>query len=200
MRRALTLSAVLLLAGCASGPSQRAAGPQPDEGEPVVPPAARIAYERAVSMMSAGELVDAELGFQAFLLEYPDYPGAHVNLAILFAARGDDLAAEASLQDALAIDPDHPAALNQLGMLYRRQGKFAEAEAAYNKAIEARPDYALAQYNLGVLNDLYLQRLEQALVHYERYQELTGEDPQVAKWIADLKRRIGTQRTANVTE
>ena len=86
-------------------------------------------------------------------------------------------------------------------MLLRRQGKFGEAEAAYLKAVTASPDYALAHYNLGVLYELYLQRLDAALQHYERYQAVTGEDKQVAKWIADLKRRLGnTQRTANVTE
>ena len=86
-------------------------------------------------------------------------------------------------------------------MLLRRQGKFRDAEAAYLKAVTARPDYALAHYNLGVLNELYLQRLDNALVHYEKYQSLTGEDKQVEKWITDLKRRLAaSQRTANVTE
>ena len=95
---------------------------------------------------------------------------------------------------------EHPVALNQLGMLLRRQGKFLEAESAYLKAVTASPGYALAHYNLGVLNDLYLQRLDAALRHYERYQALAGEDHQVTKWIVDLKRRIGVaQRTANVT-
>jgi hypothetical protein len=59
----------------------------------------------------------------------------------------------------------------------------------------------LAHYNLGVLNELYLQRLDDALMHFEKYQELGGEDEQVGKWIADLKRRLAAgQRTANVTE
>ena len=99
------------------------------------------------------------------------------------------------------IDPEHAQALNQLGMTLRRQGKFEAAESAYLKAIEASPDYALAHYNLGVLNDLYLRRYDQALVHYERYQALAGEDEQVSRWIADLKRRVdANQRTANVTE
>jgi tetratricopeptide (TPR) repeat protein len=101
----------------------------------------------------------------------------------------------------LIIDPEHPAALNQLGMLLRRQGKFRDAESAYTRAVTADPDYALAHYNLGVLNELYLQQLDLALQHFERYVELGGDDDQVTKWIADLKRRItSTQRTANVTE
>ena len=196
---ALLASGALVLAGCATGPGSnqtRGAGETRD-----VPSRAQTSYEQAVASMAAGDSIDAELRFQEFLLQYPDFPGAHVNLAIIFAGRGDDQAAEGSLTDALILDPEHPVALNQLGMLLRRQGKFSEAEAAYMKAVTVSPDYALAHYNLGVLNDLYLQRLDAALQHYERYQEIAGEDNQVTKWIVDLKRRIGTaQRTANVTE
>jgi tetratricopeptide (TPR) repeat protein len=86
-------------------------------------------------------------------------------------------------------------------MLLRRNGNFLEAEAAYLKAVTVSPDYALAHYNLGVLNELYLQRLEAALQHFETYQSLVGEDKQVEKWIADLKRRVAAiQRTADVAE
>jgi Flp pilus assembly protein TadD len=101
----------------------------------------------------------------------------------------------------LALKPDHPAALNQMGMLLRRNGKFLEAEAAYLKAVTVSPEYALAHYNLGVLNELYLQRLETALQHFEIYQSLVGEDNQVAKWIKDLTRRVAAnQRTANAAD
>lgn len=208
MRILATAALLLVLAGCASGPqpaknaagnSASASGLPLEERE--IPPNALTLYEQAVASMASGDSIDAELRFQEFLLQYPDYPGAHVNLAIIFASRGDLQAAENSLTDALIVDPAHAAALNQLGMLLRRQGKFVEAESAYTRAIQANPDYALAHYNLGVLNDLYLQRLDVALEHYERYQELAGDNQQVTKWIADLKRRISaTQRTANVTE
>ena len=95
-RAALTLLAVLVLAGCAGGPRPAADRPEtatgPD-GEPVetrvVPPKALTLYEQAVASMAAGDTIDAELRLQEFLLQYPDYPGAHVNLAIIFAGRGD---------------------------------------------------------------------------------------------------------------
>jgi tetratricopeptide (TPR) repeat protein len=197
----VVLAVIALGAGCASGPKpeRQAAGGQAGELREV-PPQAQTLYEQAVASMAAGDAIDAELRFQEFLLQYPNYPGAHVNLAIIFADRGDLQAAEMSLTDALIIDPDYAPALNQLGLLERRRGDFDAAEAAYLKAISADPDYALALYNLGVLNDLYLQRLDEALVYYERYQSLAGEDKQVSRWIADLKRRIPSQRTANVTE
>ena len=200
------LLALLAISGCASGPAPTGAqGEVGPDGQAVemqaVPPEALTMYEQAVASLGAGDTIDAELRFQEFLLQYPEYPGAHVNLAIIFAARDDLQAAENSLTDALIIDPEHPAALNQLGMLLRRQGKFEEAGSAYMKAVTADPDYALAHYNLGVLNDLYLRRLDTALMHYERYQALAGEDRQVTGWIADLKRRINAeQRAANVTE
>lgn len=203
-------AAMLLLAACASTPepsaSDSVANTRTESNGRIVtyreiPPAAQTLYEQAIATMASGDTIDAELRFQSFLLQYPDYPGAYVNLAIIFGDRGDDSAAEGSLTDALIIDPQYPPALNQLGILLRRQGKFNEADAAYRRAIAASPDYALAHYNLGVLNDLYLKRLDVALQHYERYQELVGEDELVTRWIADIKRRLGSnQRTANVTE
>ena len=201
-RRIATVLASLWLASCASAPDGPATTPVTEQGAvSQVPAAAQTLYEQAVAVMAAGDDIDAQLRFADFLLRYPDYPGAHVNLAILQARSGDDLLAEASIQAALKLDASYAPALNQLGMLRRRQGRFDEAEDAYLRAVEAQPDYALAHYNLGVLNELYLQRLEAALMHFERYQSLNGADEQVEKWIADLKRRLeSNQRTANVTE
>ena len=203
-RRCLLAMAMCLslLAGCGSMPadSEQGDGNESADGR-VIPPNVQTLYEQAVASMAAGDDMDASLRFQEFLLQYPDYSGAHVNLAIIHARNGDDTAAEASITDALILDPLQPQALNQLGMLLRRQGKFSAAENAYLKAVTADPEYALAHYNLGVLNDLYLQRLDAALQHYERYQEIAGEDKLVMRWIADLKRRVtATQRSANVTE
>lgn len=196
----LALLAVLAVAGCAGpGPVRDEAGTTAAAGEPVtgaavvrdIPPEALTQFEQATAVMAAGDLVDAELRLKEFVLLYPDYPGAWTNLAIIHVASGNDEAARAALDTALQLDPNYPVALNQLGMLLRRNGNFLEAEAAYMKAVTVSPDYALAHYNLGVLNELYLQRLEPALEHFETYQSLVGEDKQVEKWISDLQRRVG---------
>jgi tetratricopeptide (TPR) repeat protein len=203
--------ALVILAACGGGPEIA-----PDKGARVVkptdaavageagseiPPQVRTLFEQAAAAMAGGDFVDAELRFKEFLLQYPGYPGAHVNLAIIHANNQDDTATRASVDAALALNPNHPAALNQLGMLLRRNGKFIEAEAAYLKAVTVSAEYALAHYNLGVLYELYLQRLDKALQHFETYQSLVGEDKQVAKWITDLKRRVArNQRSANVAE
>jgi tetratricopeptide (TPR) repeat protein len=207
--RLILLGLALVVSACASngpgtddsgrGLAEQSAAGDPGTGE--VPPEALTMYEQAVAVMASGELLDAELRFKEFLLQYPGYPGAYVNLAIIHVNTGNDEGARAAVDAALALDPDHAPALNQLGMLLRRNGEFLEAEAAYLKAVTASPDYALAHYNLGVLNELYLQRLDSALQHFERYQELAGEDERVEKWITDLQRRVpAVQPTANITE
>ena len=194
----LLLAVCAALSGCAS--TSPPAGAAADPARPV-PADVRTTYEQAVAVMAAGDLTEAELRFDAFLIEHPGYPGAHVNLAIVQAEQGDDAAAEASILAALELDPSHPAALNQLGMLRRRQGRFEEAENAYLKAVTADPGYALAHYNLGVLYELYLQRLEPALHHFETFQDLGSKDEQVARWIVDLRRRVAaSQRTASAME
>ena len=205
--------AMLVVTGCASSggsaPAERgsqASGTRVGQQaaavqHPEVPAEAQTLFEQAVAVMASGDFVEAELRLKEFLLQYPAYPGAHVNLAIIHGQNGNEKAAQASVDAALALDPNHPAALNQQGMLLRRNGKFIEAEAAYMKAVTASPDYALAHYNLGVLNELYLQRLDVALQHFEIYQQLVGGDKQVEKWISDLTRRVAaSQRTANVAE
>ena len=209
--RLLLPAIILVVAGCASSGSKTADSRQPESVAaeqggvgrvlPEIPPQALTMFERAISIMASGDFVDAELRLKEFLLLYPAYPGAHVNLAIIHSQNGNDQAAQDSVDRALALDPAHAAALNQQGMLLRRNGKFLEAEAAYLKAVTSSPDYALAHYNLGVLNELYLQRLDVALQHFETYRQIVGSDKQVEKWIVDLTRRVAAnQRTANVAE
>ena len=196
------LAAVLALSGCAStGTTSAAKSTARTTATGDVPAQALTLFEQAAAVMASGDYEDAELRFKEFLRRYPDYPGGHVNLAIIHISNGDEVAAQADLDAALALNPKYPAALNQQGMLFRRNGNFVEAEAAYLKAVTASPDYALAHYNLGVLNELYLQRLDNALRHFEQYQLLVGDDKQVEKWIVDLRRRVAAnQRTASVAE
>ena len=205
---------VAALAGCASGPpvatspaaqadvTETASGTDAVAAPTIdVPNDARVSFERALAAMRSGDVTEAELELEQLILEHPDFAGPRVNLAIIYMDSGRDEAAQAALERALALNPTHAEAHNQLGILMRRQGKFAEAEQAYGDALAIAPDYALAHYNLGVLLDLYLQRPEEALPHYERYQTLAGEDERVKKWIIDLRRRLGiTEPTTRIAQ
>ena len=106
-------------------------------------------FEQATAVMASGDYLDAELRFKEFLLRYPDFPGAHTNLAIIHANNGNDAAAQASIDAALGVDPNFAPALNQQGMLFRKTGNFIEAEAAYLKAVTASPELRLGTLQSG---------------------------------------------------
>jgi tetratricopeptide (TPR) repeat protein len=166
-----------------------------------VPEAAAAGYGRAIAAMRAQNWVEAELELEQLVLEYPEYPGPHVNLALVYLNDGRRDDARKEIELALGVDPGHAAANTQLGILLREDGKFEAAEAAYRRALETDPDHALAHYNLGVLLDIYLRRTAEALEHYEAYQaSLAQPDETVGRWIIDLRRRAGNGSGARVAQ
>lgn len=134
--------------------------------------------------------------------------GAPVEIAALFSsaetALGTDRAVDAAaqLEQALAADPGHAPGWNRLGIAYRRTGRFAEAQLAYERAIALDPAFVDPERNLAILLDLYLDRPEAALAHYERCELLGGgADGDVSGWLAELRSRLDRRpRTAEVHE
>lgn len=193
---AAAVLAALLAAGCASTPSapdadEPAAQTKESPKRPPVSPEAEAAFQRGLALLDQGQASDAAAVFLPLSEQQPDLPGPLVNLAIAYIHLDRQQEAEAALQQALESVPDHPEALNQLAILYRQSGRFEEAEAAYQRLLAAHPEYRFAHLNLGILCDLYLQRPDCALSHYQRYQELGPKpDPEVANWILDLERRL----------
>jgi hypothetical protein len=52
-----------------------------------------------------------------------------------------------------------------------------------------------------VLLDIYLRRTAEALEHYESYQStLAQPNETVARWIIDLRRRVGNGEAARVAQ
>jgi len=166
-----------------------------------VPEAATASYQRALAALRAKNFVEAELELEQLVLEHPEYPGPHVNLALVYLNDGRRDDARKEIELALGVDPGHAAANTQLGILLREDGKFEAAEAAYRRALETDPDHSLAHYNLGVLLDIYLRRTAEALEHYEAYQaSLAQPDETVGRWIIDLRRRAGNGTGARVAQ
>jgi TolA-binding protein len=163
-----------------------------------LPPKALPLFEQSVANLKAGNGAGAEAGFKALQKDYPDLPGAGVNLALAYRLLNYPADEEKTLRAAAEKAPRFAPAQHQLGLWLRRHGRFAEADQAYAKALAADPQYAAAHYDRGVLNDLYLQKPQQALAEYEQYQSLLAEpDPQVARWITDLRRRSGAPAAAS---
>jgi tetratricopeptide (TPR) repeat protein len=144
--------------------------------------------------------VQAEALLTALVREYPALDGPRLNLAILYSISGREGEAMAELRTVLERDPQDAVAWNQMGILYRHAGDFPAADAAYLEALEAAPGYALTYRNRGVLLDLYLGRAQEALDHYERYLELSGADPEVEKWVAELELRLDLPAEPRVAE
>jgi tetratricopeptide (TPR) repeat protein len=194
---ALVLIALLQLGGCASWtPTQdetaagKPAAVKPAKAEPAINPESRRLYEQALAALQAGRTPEAERGLLAVASREPALAGPHANLGLLYARTNRATQAIASLQQAIRLNPERAAYHNELGLLYRREGKFDQARDSYAKALEADPNYANAHLNIGILYDLYLQDLEKAMQHYQRYRELApSEAATVAKWLVDLQQR-----------
>ncbi len=170
--------------------------------EAPLPPEAVQQFDRAVTLMSSGDLAAAEKEFRSLAAAYPTYSGPLLNLGILHAKAGKLEEAEKAINDAIARNGTNAAAYNQLGIVYRKLGRFKDADEAYTRAVQIDPSYALAYLNLGVLCDLYLQEPERALEAYERYLSLASSpDAKVNAWVTELKKRIGSEpRSASTAE
>jgi tetratricopeptide (TPR) repeat protein len=191
----------VLLAGCAGQVVKQ--GDVQSQALPAellaAPPAVQRDYQAALEQMAQQNDTAAASQFEEFVARHPGYPGAYINLAIIYDGQNRTEEALGLLDQALAADPGSVYALNRLALIKRRQGQFSAAEAAWLRATQADPQYAYAWYNLGVLYDLYLQDLPAALDYYKRYQQLSDaadQDLMVSRWIEDLERRIGTPAQA----
>src|SRR5687767_10170847 len=111
--RALLASTLLglLLSGCGSAPTgsdakqEKAAAEGATAAvpaEPVLPPEAVQQFDRAVTLMSSGDLAAAEQGLRSLAAAYPSYSGPLLNLGILHAKAGKLDEAEQAIREAIA--------------------------------------------------------------------------------------------------
>jgi len=177
------------LAACSTSPENKTASA---DGKPPikVSPQANAAYERALGALKSGREQEAEQLLTQVTKQYPQLSGGFTNLGLLYLREKKFPQAASALRQATTVNPKNAVGFNHLGVALRHEGKFEESKQAYLEALRLKSDYALAHLNLGILFDIYLQDLPQALIHYQRYKELNGEDKLVDKWIIDLQRRV----------
>jgi Flp pilus assembly protein TadD len=163
---------------------------------PPPPPRALADFSRAVQLVKSGKDEEAELEFQQIATLYPNYPGALVNLGILYRKHGDLAKSDQSLHAAVRRDANDVEGWSELGVTLREEGKFHDAADAYNQAISVNPNFAPAYRNLAIVLDLYLGDTAAALTAMEHYKELAADDKAATGWIADLKQRAGKNGAA----
>ncbi len=200
--RALLLGVALTaLSGCATlGGDPVGAASAATPGAPS--PELQSAYDALLARLQADDPT-ALSDLEKFSTAHPDLAGPLLNLGLVRVRAGDEAAAADYFQRATAVCTQCGPAWNQLGVLGRKQGRFADAEQAYLRAIELQPDYAPAYYNLAVLYELYIPRPDLALQYYERYLQVGGPEDasaDVEKWVADLRRRVGSTGSTARTE
>lgn len=212
------LAALLVLTACSSGPKKAdvpdaeqvpadATTGQPQS--PLLPPGpptpnpylatkpsinrqAQQLFNDAIAAMAKKQWPQAENLLTRLTTQHPNLSGAHLNLGLVYEAKGELDKAEQAFNQAIATNANNLDAYNQLAILKREAGDFAAAEAQYQKALTVWPFHPASHRNLGILYDLYMGKSEQALQHYQAYQQLLPEpDKLVNGWIVDLERRLG---------
>jgi len=177
--------------GSAAAASANGASPAGSAAAVPVTARGKADFDRAIGLMKAGNVTEAELEFKQVALQFPQLSSPYVNLGILYRKAGRLEQSEDALKTAVERNDGSAVAWTELGATQRLRGEFPSAAASYEKAIASDPNFAPAYRNLGVVSDLYLGDPERALTAFERYKELTGEEKPVSGWIAELRARTG---------
>lgn len=201
---ALFVALLCLLGGCAGGGGGLKSSPTRAARTPVpISASLQSDFNKALSLMKKGAYQEAIPMLEAILAENDQLPGAQINLAIAYMnveseGQGSNQReanlkkAEQALSRAVEVNPNDAVAHHQRGLLYRKTGRFSEARKAYERAISIESTYATAHLNLGILCDIYLQQLECAIDHFEKYRALIPEESdKVDLWLSDLRQRAG---------
>ncbi len=124
----------------------------------------------------------------------PDYPEAHVNLAVLLRARGDAAGAGQHYREALRVRPEHPEAHYNYAILLAGRGNAKASLEHLEEALRLRPDYGDAHH--AYANLLGGRGDGLAVEHYEAAQRLRPDDAATHVDYAILLERLGDLEAA----
>lgn len=158
-------------------------------------------FRDAVAAIQAKNWDHAEKVLKPIAEKNPQLSGVHLNLGIVYRGKGDNESAAAAFNRAITANAKNVDAYNQLAVLKREAGDFSAAESLYIKSLAVWPFFPEGHKNLAILYDLYFNKPEQALPHYQAYQQLLpAADKQVDSWVADLERRMNSGKNTDKSE
>jgi tetratricopeptide (TPR) repeat protein len=137
--------------------------------------------------MILGQTGRTDEALEAFRLAAETYPGmasARLNMAKLYAARGELDRAIDECRKSIAMEPYY-AEYDCLGELYARAGRLAEAEQAFREAARMAPEAAEVRYHLGVLLAQMGRRTE-AVAEVKQAMMLDPNDGGIAQYYQRL--------------
>jgi len=182
LRAALSILALLLLAGCVSGGAS----------DPLANRQGRAEAGRAYTQLGLGylqqgltEQAKAPLA-KALALDTGD-ADAHTALALVFQAEGEPALAEAHFKKALASRPGDTRIRNNYGSFLYAQQRFAEAEQMFRlaSADTLYPERSRVYENLG-LTALKLDDRDQAHAYLTKALQLNRRQPRALLEMAEL--------------
>jgi len=200
---------------CEGKAAPRAAGPSPDEFNPLVTlfntgrfaeleiraralagryPASGLVWKLlGASLQMQGKNALAVLQKTVGLM--PNDAEVHFNLGVIQASLGQSSDAVISFRRVLAIKPNYPLAQYLLGNVLWSIGQLEAAVTCYSKAIEHKPEHADAHYNLGnVLRDL--GSFDGAVTSYRRYLMLKPDSASAYNNLGSALRSSGNLEAA----
>ena len=145
-------------------------------------------YKKAIVYLNSGNFEKAKEIFTRFRSERPELAGPYANLAIIALKENNPDDAFKLVTIAVQKNPKLAQALNLLGYLEQQKGDVSSAVKHYKQAIENYENYAIAHYNIALLYDVYLQDIDKAIPHYEKYLKLiNNKDKKTADWLEQIK-------------
>lgn len=160
-----------------------------------------VNFRAAVVAMQQKNWDFAESTLKQLAEKNPKLSGVHLNLGIVYRNKGNTEKAAEAFNFAISANMKNVDAYNQLAVLKREAGDFSAAESLYQKALGIWPFYPEGHKNIAILYDLYLGKPEQALPHYQAYQQLlAAPDKQVESWVADVQRRLNAGKASDKSE
>nr|WP_314617475.1 type IV pilus biogenesis/stability protein PilW [uncultured Pseudomonas sp.] len=182
LRAALSILALMLLAGCVSGGASDPLASRQGRAE-----AGRAYVQLGLGYLQQGltEQAKAPLG-KALSLDARD-ADAHAALALVFQAEGEAALAEAQFKQALAARPGDTRIRNNYGSFLYAQQRFAEAEQMFRlaSADSLYPERSRVYENLG-LTALKLENRDQAHAYLTKALQLNQRQPRALLEMAEL--------------
>lgn len=151
------------------------------------PKDARARFLKGVILVEQGKQPEAIKMFTGLTEDFPELPEPYNNLAVLYAAQGQDDKARRALEMAIRTHPSYATAHENLGDIYAKM-----AREAYDKALQLDSNNASARTKLALVKELFSQKPPgtQALVR-----STVGEPPLPAV-AAPMPTPPGTPATA----